>query len=225
MSQALICSAMNVAAPPLWSSTKFSSTATIPRLMCARSRGSSASLRPASIRSPRRCARSTEFEPRTFCSRRRQKLVHMPSARSPTRGSAMRSRLNVSSLAAYSGELAILSMNDATNRSNSLRSGWFLSALTSSRNVNADVAIFFSRKPVRPIEIEQRRKLGADLLADRVERHRIGHQPVEGKEYFVEQALVTLVLRERGHQLRGERREFHRLNLIDELPCQETAQT
>src|SRR5262249_35241905 len=81
------------------------------------------------------------------------------------------------------------------------------------------------QKSVRPIEIEQCWKLGADLLADRVERHRIGHQPVEGKEDFVGQAWVTLVWGEGGHQLRGERREFHRLNLIDELPCQEAAQT
>src|SRR5262249_4836924 len=81
------------------------------------------------------------------------------------------------------------------------------------------------QKPVRPIEIEQRRKLGADLLADRVERHRIGHQPVEGKEYFVKRGRGTWVWGDGGHQPGGERREFHRLNLIDELPCQEAAQT
>jgi hypothetical protein len=80
------------------------------------------------------------------------------------------------------------------------------------------------QKPVSAVEIEEGRKLGADLLADRIKRYRIGHQPVEGEKQLIEQVLVAAVLCERGHQLRCERCEVHCLDLIDELPCQEATE-
>src|SRR4029453_13944723 len=80
------------------------------------------------------------------------------------------------------------------------------------------------QKLVGAVEIEEGRKLSAYLLADRIERPRIGHQPVDGEEQLVEETLVTAVFRDGGQDLRRERREFYGFNLIDEPPCQEAAQ-
>ena len=128
-------------------------------------------------------------------------------------GRASRSRLRLSARRAKACELRRRSMKPVTKLSNSRAQRMPGSARASWMKAAGRGDDLAQQIGIGAVEVEQRRQLLADLLAQRRQRLLVGQHLLERAQKLVEQALVPALLGDGAQQARRQRRQLDPLQL------------